>query len=87
VRRPYDSRYDAIIDPFQTLPDGLDDPYMLLFVFTRLTQSSESVRIDPRRSHAGTRRIRALTKVRTLANAALAAINLSGSAVARSLRK
>jgi hypothetical protein len=49
MRRPYDSRYDAIIDPFQTLPDGLDDPYMLLFAFTRLAQSGESVRIDPRR--------------------------------------
>ena len=87
MRRPYDSRYDSIIDPFQTLPDGLDDPYMLLFAFTRLAQSGESVRVGPKRLNEKARRITAVGKVRTLAHVALGALNLNGSAGVRSLRK
>jgi hypothetical protein len=87
MHRPYESRYDAIVDPFQTLPDGLDDPYMLLYAFTRLARSSESSNAGRKHTNTGTRRIRATSKVRMLANAARTALNLNGSAVARSLRK
>jgi hypothetical protein len=87
MRQPNDSRYDAIVDPFQGLPDGLDDPYRLLLTFTRLAQTDQYIRIGPRRSDAETNGIRAVSRVRTLANAALAALNLNGSAVTRSIRK
>jgi hypothetical protein len=34
--------YEAIVDPLQMIPDGLDDPYMLLLAFSRLSQAKDS---------------------------------------------
>ena len=34
--------YEAIVDPLQMIPDGLDDPYMLLLAFSRFTPAQDA---------------------------------------------
>jgi hypothetical protein len=34
-------KYHPVVDPFQTLPDGLEDPNLLSFALSRLIQSDD----------------------------------------------
>jgi hypothetical protein len=75
--------YDAIVDPLQTLPDGLDDPYMLLFAFTRLGQASDSGRRDGRGWFPGRLLDGAAARLRAAAVFALTGFNPNAPKVVR----
>jgi hypothetical protein len=74
VFQQQDDGYEAIEDPFQTLPDGLDDPYRLFLAFSHLVPSANP-------SHSGRRRARcdeknggAVSRARAAGSRALAAL-------------
>jgi hypothetical protein len=73
--------YEAIEDPFETLPDGLDDPYMLLLAFSRLVHSDYAKPSDAKLVGAVTRARAAVALVRA------AFINQIARAVGRRARK
>ena len=75
--------YESVLDPLQTLPDGLDDPYMILFAFSRLGQANDSGR---KRTHRWPHRSMlegATARLRAAAIFALTGLNPNAPKVVR----
>jgi hypothetical protein len=49
THRSEERQYDAVVDFCQTLPDGLDSPYMLLLAFKWLTPRDDLAQMPHRR--------------------------------------
>jgi hypothetical protein len=54
MHRPEERPYAAVVDSFQTLPDGLDSPYMFLLAFRCLTPPSDLAQMPHRRFSVAT---------------------------------
>jgi hypothetical protein len=83
VQQRRESGYEAIVDPLQILPDGLDDPYMLLLAFSRFTPAKDSRGGRRGRRLFATILDGAIARLRAAAVFALTGINPKAPKVAR----
>jgi hypothetical protein len=54
THRSEERPYDAAVDSFQMLPDGLDSPYMILLAFRWLTPPGDLAQMPHRRFSGAT---------------------------------
>jgi hypothetical protein len=71
MHRTEERPYDAVVDSFQMLPDGLDSPYMLLLAFKWLTPPRDLAQMPHRRFSGST----LLNKTRAAGVLALTLLN------------
>ena len=75
--------FDAVVDSFHTMPDGLDSPYMLLLAFKWLTPRGELAQMPHRWLSGAT----LLNKTRTAGLRARTLFNPIASALKGSSKK
>jgi hypothetical protein len=75
--------YEAVVDSFQSLPDGLDSPYMLLLTFKWFTPPGDLAQMPHRRFSRAT----LLSKTRAAGILALTLLNPIALALTGSSKK
>jgi hypothetical protein len=66
-------KYHPVVDPFQTLPDGLEDPNLLSFALSRLIQSDDFTN-DHHQRFIGRTLLGAISRAKAAAAVAIAAL-------------